>query len=121
MKTNLRKVVYTLMCMLLCISLYAQKKYVVGDWTYSAPDAPYGYDTGVMSIKQADGKLTGEVNIQGSIIKIDEIKQTGDTYTCTVFVDGYLLEVKLKQKGETLEGTADDGHTPMALTLKRKK
>lgn len=121
MKTNVRRMVYTLMCMMLCVSLYAQKGSIVGDWSYSAPSAPYGYDNGTMSIKQADGKLTGEVNIQGSIIKINEIKQEGETYTCTVYVDGYPLDVKLKQNGEMLEGTADDGQTPMALTLKRKK
>lgn len=121
MKTNARKIVYTLMCMMLCISLYAQKGSIVGNWSYSAPDAPYGYDYGTMLIKQADGKLTGEVNIQGSIIKINEIKQEGKTYTCTVYVDGYPLEVKLKQKGKIFEGTVDDGQTPMALTLKRKE
>jgi len=109
--------------MILCASLYAQndtKKSIIGDWSYSAPSAPYGYDNGTMSIKQTDGKLVGEVNIQGSIIKINEIKEDGGTYTCTVYVDGYPLDVKLKQKGDIFEGTADDGQTPMALTLKRK-
>ena len=46
MKTNMGKVFTTLLCMMMCLSLYAQEftlGMVVGLWNFSAPDAPYGY------------------------------------------------------------------------------
>ena len=45
MKTNMGKVFTTLLCMMMCLSLYAQEftlGMVVGSWNFSAPDAPYG-------------------------------------------------------------------------------
>ena len=49
MKTNMGKVFTTLLCMMMCLSLYAQEftlGMVVGSWNFSAPDAPYGYQKG---------------------------------------------------------------------------
>ena len=43
MKTNMGKVFTTLLCMMMCLSLYAQEftlGMVVGLWNFSAPDAP---------------------------------------------------------------------------------
>ena len=42
MKTNMGKVFTTLLCMMMCLSLYAQEftlGMVVGLWNFSAPDA----------------------------------------------------------------------------------
>lgn len=50
MKTNMGKVFTTLLCMMMCLSLYAQEftlGMVVGSWNFSAPDAPYGYQKGL--------------------------------------------------------------------------
>ena len=54
MKTNMGKVFTTLLCMMMCLSLYAQEftlGMVVGLWNFSAPDAPYGYQKGTCQIK----------------------------------------------------------------------
>ena len=55
MKTNMGKVFTTLLCMMMCLSLYAQEftlGMVVGSWNFSAPDAPYGYQKGTCQIKK---------------------------------------------------------------------
>jgi hypothetical protein len=71
MGTNMKKAFTTLLCLLFCITISAQDKAadlskLVGDWSFSAPDAPYGYQDGSFQIKQENGKLTAKVNIQGS-------------------------------------------------------
>ena len=48
MGTNMKKALTTLLCLLFCITISAQDKAadlskLVGDWSFSAPDAPYGY------------------------------------------------------------------------------
>lgn len=86
MGTNMKKAFTTLLCLLFCITISAQDKAadfskLVGDWSFSAPDAPYGYQDGSFQIKQENGKLTAKVNIQGSTLEINDIKVKGDTYT----------------------------------------
>ena len=78
MGTNMKKAFTTLLCLLFCITISAQDKAadlskLVGDWSFSAPDAPYGYQDGSFQIKQENGKLTAKVNIQGSTLEINDL------------------------------------------------
>ena len=94
MKTNMGKVFTTLLCMMMCLSLYAQEftlGMVVGLWNFSAPDAPYGYqkgtclikktgenhsavftiiDTEMTVIQEGKNKLTGKANAEGMVIPV---------------------------------------------------
>lgn len=109
MGTNMKKAFTTLLCLLFCITISAQDKAAdlskfVGDWSFSAPDAPYGYQDGSFQIKQENGKLTAKVNIQGSTLEINDIKAKGDTYTSSFYVDGTLKKAKqLNLEGNELE------------------
>ena len=65
MKTNMGKVFTTLLCMMMCLSLYAQEftlGMVVGLWNFSAPDAPYGYQKGTCQIKKTGENLSAVFN-----------------------------------------------------------
>ena len=94
---------------------------LVGDWSFSAPDAPYGYQDGSFQIKQENGKLTAKVNIQGSTLEINDIKAKGDTYTSSFYVDGTPVDLTMTQKGNKLEGMADAGGMQIPVKFKKTK
>ena len=124
--TNMKKAFTTLLCLLFCITISAQDKAAdlskfVGDWSFSAPDAPYGYQDGSFQIKQENGKLTAKVNIQGSTLEINDIKAKGDTYTSSFYVDGTPVDLTMTQKGNELEGMADAGGMQIPVKFKKTK
>ncbi len=124
MKASLNKILCTLLCALFTFTLSAQDKKqdagsIVGDWAYTAVGAPVGYDTGVLKIKPDKGMLTGEVVMGGQTTKINEIRKDGDAYKCTVYVDGYPVNVTLRKKGEVLEGTSEVDGEINTISFKR--
>ncbi len=126
MGTNMKRAFTTLLCLLFCITISAQDKAadfskLVGDWSFSAPDAPYGYQDGSFQIKQENGKLTAKVNIQGSTLEINDIKAKGDTYTSFFYVDGTPVDLTMTQKGNELEGMADAGGMQIPVKFKKTK
>ena len=78
MKTNMGKVFTTLLCMMMCLSLYAQEftlGMVVGSWNFSAPDAPYGYQKGTCQIKKTGENLSAVFTISDTEMTVKEIKK----------------------------------------------
>lgn len=124
--TNVRRALSALLCLFFCIAVSAQDRgkdfsKLVGHWSYSAPDAPYGYQDGTLEFKSEKGKLTAKINIQGSFIEVKEIKAHGDTYTSSFYVDGNPVDLFITQKDNKLEGTADSGGMSIPVTFERKK
>lgn len=119
---TLNKICCTLCCVLFSIALYAQdNRQITGEWEYSAPEAPYGYTAGVFKINADQDKLNGEMIIGGTTTKINEIRKTGEDYSCTIYVDGYPVAIVIKKKGEGIEGTANADGQLIPITFKRKK
>lgn len=107
-----------------CVALQAQNKndLLVNSWEFSAPDAPYGYQDGLITIKEVEGKLTGEVKIQHSTVAIKEIKKVNDKYTCSLYIDGQGVDVSMKPKNKNLlEGQAMTGGMDIPFTCKPAK
>lgn len=122
MKMNMMKVWCTLVVILLSASLYAQDaSKLIGSWRFSAPEAPYGYQEGAIYFKQANGKLSAELKIQGSVVKIEEIKQDGHRYACHLYMEGTPVSIEIIQKEKELEGQADAGGGIIPVTFKRDK
>lgn len=121
MRTTLYKILCILLCALFTLAVYAQDKPagIVGEWNYTAAGAPSGYDTGVLKIKSENGKLTGEAVMSGQAVKINEIRKEGEAYKCTVYVDGYPVNVILRQKGDGLEGSSEVDGDVNPITFKR--
>lgn len=124
MKAQQTKIFTLLVCMVLCVSAYAQTKTVSklkGIWNYSLPDAPYGYQEGTIEFKDSGEKQTAVVKIQSRSIAINEIKKDGDKYTCSLFVDGSDVDVSFKPGDNKITGTvtADGWEMPITLTPKK--
>lgn len=122
--TSVRGVLSALFCFLFCIAVSAQERgqdvsKIVGKWSYSAPDAPYGYQDGSLEFKSEKGKLTAKINIQGSVIEVKEIKVHGDTYSSSFYVDGNPIDLSITQNESKLEGIADTGGVSIPVTFRR--
>ena len=103
MKTNMGKVFTTLLCMMMCLSLYAQEftlGMVVGSWNFSAPDAPYGYQKGTCQIKKTGENLSAVFTINDTEMTVKEIKKESDTYKCNFYVDGTYVSLTFIQEGK---------------------
>ena len=126
MKTKFRFLFCTLMCILLSAGVYAQKEGkkgsdITGKWNYEAPTAPYGYNQGKIDILNKAGKLSAKLDIQGNITAIIEIKQTGNTYTCTLYIEGANVDITLQPEGAKLTGKAEVNGDVMPVTFSRTK
>lgn len=126
MKNKFRFLICTLMCILLSAGVYAQKEGkkgsdITGKWNYEAPTAPYGYNQGKIDILNKAGKLSAKLDIQGNITAINEIKQTGNTYTCTLYIEGANVDITLQPEGAKLTGKAEVNGDVMPVTFSRIK
>ena len=111
MKTNMGKVFTTLLCMMMCLSLYAQEftlGMVVGLWNFSAPDAPYGYQKGTCQIKKTGENLSAvfTINVYGN--DRERNQEESDTYNAISIVDGTYVSLTFIQEGKNkLTGKAN--------------
>ena len=126
MKTNIVKFLAMFFCLFFSVTISAQKKAVdvnkiVGNWTYSAPDAPYGYQDGTIELKQEKGKLVAKVHIQGSVMTISDIKTDGNQYKASFYLDGAEISLTLTQNDSKLEGEAYAEGMDIAIIFKRVK
>lgn len=124
MKSNLSKLATLLFCMVLSISLFAQEKKqkitpYLGDWSFVVSDAPYGYDKGTARIFMEENNLKGEFKLAGSTMKVNSFTEKNDGYSCTVYIDGYPIDVTLVYKNNKLSGQADDGNQTYNIALKK--
>lgn len=120
------KFVCVLLCMLLSVAVYAQDKSqnvskLLGVWSYTAPEAPYGYQDGLVQFKQSEGKLSAELKANNSTVAIKEVLKKEDVYMCDLYVDGSPVSLSFKQKGDVLEGTASTEGGSISVTFKRSK
>ncbi|MDR0750890.1 MAG: hypothetical protein LBF62_15145 [Tannerellaceae bacterium] len=126
MKTQLAKTAAILGFLFITMAAYAgtmdaNNDKLKGNWSYSLPDAPYGYQDGSIEFKETDGKLTAVARIGTSSYTIKEIKKEGDTYHCNLSVDGSDVKVSIKPDKEELRGTVIADGWEMPVTFKKIK
>jgi len=124
MKRNLLKLTAFLFCLSFCTSLVAQEKKLnpkpfVGEWSFAVSDAPYGYEKGVAKLFLEEEQLKGEFNLGSSTLKVNTFTEKDEGYLCTVYVDGYPIDILLTHKEGKLSGRADDGSQYYAISFKK--
>jgi hypothetical protein len=98
------------------------KKSPVGLWKYEAPSAPYGYNSGIITVAFAEKKYTVTISLTGSDYKIqgEQVKFENDTLSCTVFIEGEGVKVNLRaENGTKMTGTADYSEGQIHITMTR--
>ena len=93
---------------------------VVGEWQYSVPEAPYGYEKGVISLVEADKKLSGELKFDsGYKVKLSSVSLKSDTLRLTAYVESEYVSAVSKVKGDKMEGKVDSSMGSMVLKAER--
>ena len=98
----------------------------VGQWSYAAPYAPEGYQSGTVEIGLTDGKYTASFSVTGSECKMpaEKVKFENDVVTFIVMIEANQIDITLKLESDTkMTGKAvySEGEVPMTLTKVVKK
>ena len=89
------------------------QKAAVGKWKYDVPQAPYGYNKGVLEIKEVKDKLSGEVTFSsGQDLKLQKLTMRNDTIWVNMIVDSENIEIIAKINKSTMKGNV---HTSMGV------
>jgi len=88
-----------------------------GKWSYSAPNAPDGYDLGTIEFKQVEGKLIATVKNSNGTFDIKEIKKVNQQYTASFYVDGNQVIMSLDPKPDKITGVCSVDGSDMPITL----
>lgn len=117
----MKQIVCILFCMLFSLTVFAQEKTdgPSGKWEFNAPEVPYGYDKGNVEFKTTNGKLNVILNVNYSNITIDQVEMDGDTYKCSLNIEGSNVEVSFKQQDGTLVADLKVDGSPVGVTLKK--
>lgn len=97
-------------------------KTVVGEWKYEVPTAPYGYEKGVVVISEKDGKLAGEVKLDGGYkIELKQVTLADNTLKFGLYVDYEYVSVTSTIDGKKMAGTVNSSEGTMKLTAEKIK
>jgi hypothetical protein len=81
---------------------------VVGTWDAVAT-TPNGDMPSVITVKQVDGALKAEIEIEGTPRTITDEKLVGDVFSMKVQYEGGVYDVEAKIAGDTFDGTWQGG------------
>ena len=105
--------------------MFAQSKSelkAVGTWAFSAPDAPYGYDTGDIVITTEGKKLAGEIVFSEYYkLKVQDLKVEKNVLTFKAYVEGETIHTKATLTKDELKGNVSFSEGTLPITAKRKK
>lgn len=96
------------------------KESIRGTWKYSAPQAPYEYNSGTFIFDELAGKPSVTVRFRsGSEVKAEDVKIVGDSITFNVTVEYEPVKVAGKFMGQKFSGKANSSQGIMDLTAEK--
>ena len=98
---------------------FGVKKFV-GDWEYEAPNAPYGYQNGLISLTKEKKALKGTISIGSYTSDLDEIQTKKNKLTGVVNVEGERVQLELNFDKNSFQGVASSSQGDIPMTGKRK-
>ncbi|MGA9270190.1 MAG: hypothetical protein WBV45_06175 [Lutimonas sp.] len=98
---------------------FGAKKFV-GLWEYDAPNAPYGYQNGLISLTKEKKSLKGTISIGSYTSDLDEIVTKKNKLTGVVNVEGERVQLELDFDKNSFEGVAMSSQGNIPMTGKRK-
>ena len=98
---------------------FGVKKFV-GIWEFEAPNAPYGYQNGVINLTKEKRILKGTVGIGSYSSDLDAIETEKNKLTGVVIVEGERVQLELNFDKNSFEGMAKSSQGNIPMTGKRK-
>ena len=96
-------------------------KNFVGVWEYEVPNAPYGYQNGVLTLTKEKRTLKGSIGVGSYSSELEEIETKKNELNCFVRVEGEKVQLKLVFDKNSFEGKALSSQGSMDMTGKRKR
>jgi hypothetical protein len=93
---------------------------IVGTWDAVA-STPNGEMTSVITVKQVDGALKADIELDGAKQVVTDEKLEGDLFRMKVQYEGGVYDVELKVTGDAAEGTWQGGGYSGTLKAKRRQ
>ncbi len=97
---------------------FGVKKFV-GVWEYEAPNAPYGYQNGVIDLTKEKKTLKGKITIGSYSSDLEDIVTEKNKLTGAVNVEGEQVKLELNFLKDTFEGVALSSQGNIPMTGKR--
>ncbi len=118
---NLTRLVLVLASVLLAGTFVsaADAPKVVGTWDAVA-STPNGEMASVITVKQVDGALKAEIELEGAKQVVTDEKLEGDVFRMKVQYEGGVYDVEMKVTGDTMDGTWQGGGYSGTLKAKRR-
>ena len=101
------------------LALAADAPKAVGTWDAVA-SSPNGDMPSVIVIKQVEGALKAEIQIEGAERTVTDEKLEGNVFRMKVQYEGGVYDVEAKIDGDTLDGTWQGGGYSGTLKAKRR-
>lgn len=98
---------------------FGVKKFV-GLWEYDAPNAPYGYQNGLINLTKEKKSLKGTISIGSYTSDLDEIQTEKNSLTSVIIVEGERVELELNFEKNSFEGLAKSSQGNIPISGKRK-
>jgi hypothetical protein len=119
---NLARLPHALAAVLLAsvpLAFAADAPKVVGTWDVLA-STPNGEMSSVLVVKQVDGALKAQIEIESVERTVTDEKLEGDVFRMKLQYEGGVYDVEAKIAGDTMEGTWQGGGYSGTLTAKRR-
>lgn len=91
---------------------------IVGTWDAVA-STPNGEMTSVITVRQVDGALKADIELDGAKQVVTDEKLEGDFFKMKVQYEGGVYDVEIKVTGDAAEGTWQGGGYSGTLKAKR--
>ncbi len=93
----------------------------VGTWTYSAPDAPYGYQAGDILVGKEKDAYTVSLKLGEYAIKGYNVKYEKTVLSFTVYIESESVMIKATFEENKITGKANTSQGDIPFTASRKK
>jgi len=89
------------------INAWAQTDDWLGSWNYTAPQADYQYQKGIIIFDMDGDKMTAKVDVNGNSIQTSDLTVSEDEASFKIYIEGEAIQVTLRKEKNKLTGKAD--------------
>jgi hypothetical protein len=93
----------------------------VGTWSFTAPTAPQGYESGDIVIAKVEAGYSATLKFGDYTVKGSSVKYEKDVMTFTVYLEGEYISMKGTFEEKTMKGTASYSEGVIDFTAKKKE
>jgi len=102
------------------LETFKVNKKILGEWEYTAPQAPYEYQKGVLVFSKEGKELKGEMVIGGYSMVMEELVNVKTNVKSRINIEGEIVSFDLNFDKNTFEGTASYSEGSLEISGSKK-